>query len=110
MTGQRSIKRALFVRLGVILSLSFLGLIAWLFWHLNMTQARMQSSDPHAVMAEFFVDIAWTLPVISIVTMVAAGLSVSRCLGPLNDLSRQQQTFSLVHYTRGCRWPMCRTR
>ena len=87
MKRPRSLETTLLLRLGCVLAAAFAGMAGWLWWHLG--HARFDHPLPivHAVMAEFFTDIAWTVPVVLLVTLAFTAFTLRRSLAPLRGIS-----------------------
>ena len=64
MKAPRSLEITLLLRLGVVLIAAFTAIAIWLWLHLGHIEAEHPQPIVHDVMAEFFTDIAWVVPVV----------------------------------------------
>lgn len=87
MRAPRSLEKILLLRLGLVLAAGFAGMAAWLWLHLGYIEIGHPQPIVHDVMAEFFTDIAWTIPIVLIVTLAFAAFTLRRSFAPLRGLS-----------------------
>lgn len=82
-----SLETALLLRLGIVLTAAFAVIALWLRLHLG----RIESANPqpiiHDVMAEFFTDIAWVVPIVLAITLAVTAFTLRRSLSSLRDIS-----------------------
>lgn len=83
----RSLEFALLLRLGLVLTAAFGGVALWLWLHLGHIETAHPQPIVHDVMAEFFTDIAWIVPVVLAVTLVVTAFTLRRSLAPLREIS-----------------------
>lgn len=83
----RSLETTLLLRLGFVLAAAFAAMAGWLWWHLGHVKFDHPQPIVHAVMAEFFTDIAWTVPVVLLVTLTFTAFTLRRSLAPLRGIS-----------------------
>ena len=91
MKAPRSLETVLLLRLGLVLAAGFSGVAVWLWLHLGHIETGHPQPIVHEIMAEFFTDIAWTVPVVLAVTLVFAAITLRRSFDPLRDLSARAQ-------------------
>ena len=87
MNAPRSLETVLLVRLGLVLSVAFAAVTAWLWVHLGQIGVEHPQPIVHNVMAEFFTDIAWTMPLVLVVALAFAAFTLRRSLAPLRKIS-----------------------
>lgn len=87
MKTPRSLETVLLLRLGLVLTAAFAAVAGWLWLHLGHIETGHPEPIIHDVMAEFFTDIAWTVPVVLAVTLAFAAVTLRRSFAPLRDLS-----------------------
>jgi signal transduction histidine kinase len=83
----RSLETVLLLRLGLVLTAAFAAVAGWLWLHLGHIETGRPEPIVHEVMAEFFTDIAWTMPIVLAVTLAFAAFTLRRSFAPLRDLS-----------------------
>ena len=86
---RHSLQYALTWRLGLLLAVVFAALIGGLYLHLVYDSARNNGTLVHAALTEFFIEMAWALPVVAVLVLAAGVWCIRRGLAPLRDLSRQ---------------------
>lgn len=94
MRPARSLEVTLLVRLGLVLTAAFAGVALWLWHHLGQIEAEHPQPIVHQVMAEFFKDIAWTVPAVLIATLVFTAFTLRRGLSVLRDISARAASIS----------------
>ncbi len=87
MKALRSLEFALLLRLGLVLTAAFAAVAAWLWLHLGQITTGHPQPIVHDVMAEFFTDIAWIVPVVLVVTLAFTAFTLRRSLAPLREIS-----------------------
>jgi signal transduction histidine kinase len=83
----RSLEAALLLRLGLVLTVAFAVIAGWFALHVSEVQERHTQLTVHEVMGEFFVHIAWTVPLILAVTLALAAITLRRSFAPLRSIS-----------------------
>lgn len=83
----RSLETILLLRLGLVLVASFAAIAGWLWLHLGHIETGHPEPIVHEIMAEFFTDIAWTVPVVMVITLAFAAVTLRRSFAPLRHLS-----------------------
>jgi signal transduction histidine kinase len=83
----RSLESALLLRLGAALTAAFAAVAAWLWLHLGHIETEHPQPIVHQVMAEFFTDIAWIVPVVLVITLAFTAFTLRRSLAPLREIS-----------------------
>src|SRR5215469_7111807 len=76
-------------RLGIVLSIGTLLQMAWLFVHFRGAETGLAKAGVFCELFDFFKDVAWTTPVIGVVTFIACAAGMRRHLQPLRQLSKQ---------------------
>lgn len=87
MKRPRALESVLLLRLAIVLFISFSAVAAWLWLHLSNLGARYPEPLVHQVMAEFFVHIAWVVPVLLVVTLASTAYTLRRSFAPLRAIS-----------------------
>ncbi|MBZ0139603.1 MAG: hypothetical protein K8H87_07485 [Pseudorhodoplanes sp.] len=87
MTRLRSLETTLLLRLGLILTAAFAAMALWLWLHLGHIELEHHQPIAHQIMAEFFTDIAWTIPVVLVATLAFTAFTLRRSLALLRDIS-----------------------
>ena len=87
MKAPRSLEATLLLRLGLVLTIAFAVIAGWFALHVGQVQEQHTQLTVHEVMGEFFVHIAWTVPLILAVTLALAALTLRRSLAPLRTIS-----------------------
>ena len=84
-----SLEFTLLLRLGVVLTAAFAVVAVWLWLHLGHIETVNPQPIVHDVMAEFFTDIAWIVPVVLVVTLAFTAFTLRRSLAPLREISNR---------------------
>ena len=92
MTGGRSLETGLLWRLGFVLAAAFAVVAGWLWLHLGHIETENPRPVVHQVMAEFFRDVAWTMPVVLVLALAFTALTLRRSLAPLREVSARAST------------------
>lgn len=87
MKASRSLEFALLLRLGLVLAAAFVIVAIWLWLHLGHIETAHPQPIVHNVMAEFFTDIAWIMPVVLVITLALTAFTLRRSLAPLRYIS-----------------------
>lgn len=87
----RSLETVLMVRLALVLAAAFTAVAGWLWLHLGHIEATHPQPIAHEIMLEFFTDIAWTVPIVLIVTLAFAAFTLRHSFAPLRNLSARAQ-------------------
>lgn len=87
MKEPRSLESVLLVRLGLVLTVAFAAITAWLGLHVSQVQQEYPRLTVHEVLAEFFIDIAWTVPLMLVIALAFAVITLRRSLAPLRQIS-----------------------
>jgi signal transduction histidine kinase len=83
----RSLESALLLRLALVLILAFAVVAAWFRLHLGHIETAHPQPIVHEVMAEFFTDIAWVVPVVLVIALAFTAFTLRRSLTPLREIS-----------------------
>ena len=83
----RSLEFALLLRLGLVLTAAFAAIAIWLWLHLGHIKTEHPQPIVHDVMAEFFTDIAWIVPVLLVIALALTAFTLRRSLAPLREIS-----------------------
>jgi len=83
----RSLEFTLLWRLGLVLTAAFAVIAIWLWLHLSHIETEYPQAIVHDVMAEFFRDIAWVVPVVLVITLAFTAFTLRRSLMPLRETS-----------------------
>lgn len=83
----RSLEFALLLRLGMMLTAAFGVVATWLWLHLGHLKTAHPQPVVHEIMAEFFTDIAWIVPVVLTITLALTAFTLRRSLAPLREIS-----------------------
>lgn len=83
----RSLERMLLLRLGLVLAGAFAAVAIWLRLHLGHIGAERPQPVVHEIMAEFFTDIAWTMPVVLVIALALTAFTLRRSLASLRQIS-----------------------
>lgn len=87
MKAPRSLASVLLLRLGLVLTAAFAVIAAWLWLHLGHIETAHPQAVVHDIMAEFFTDIAWIVPIVLVVTLAFTAFTLRRSLAPLREIS-----------------------
>ena len=87
MKRARLLESVLLLRLGLVLTAAFAVIAMWLWLHLGRIETAHPQAVVHDVMAEFFTDIAWIVPIVLVVTLAFTGFTLRRSLAPLREIS-----------------------
>ncbi len=87
MTQKHSLETTLLVRLGLLLTAAFSAVALWLWSHLGHIGSAYPQPIVHQVMAEFFTDVAWTVPIVLLITLGVAAFTLRRSLSPVREVS-----------------------
>jgi signal transduction histidine kinase len=87
MKHPRSLESVLLLRLGLVLTAAFAAVAGWLWLHLGYIEVTHPQPVAHEIMAEFFTDIAWTMPVVLVVALAFTALTLRRSFAPLREIS-----------------------
>lgn len=94
MKRARSLEAILLVRLALVFAAAFVGVAAWLWFHLGQFEIEHPQPIVHQVLAEFFYDIAWTVPVVLMVILAFTAFTLRRSLAILRDISARASSIS----------------
>ncbi|KAB2911151.1 MAG: HAMP domain-containing protein [Hyphomicrobiaceae bacterium] len=94
MTAERSLEATLLVRLGLLLTAAFSAVALWLWGHLGHIGSAYPQPIVHQVMAEFFTDVAWTVPIVLLITLGVAAFTLRRSLLPVREISARAGNIS----------------
>jgi signal transduction histidine kinase len=97
MLDRKSLVAQLGWRLATVLTLATAIELAWLFYHFRGADSSFGAGSLRYVIFDFFVDVAWTLPVIGIVTFLVCAAGMRRHLAPLKQLSEQASRIEPGH-------------
>ncbi len=86
MTREHSLEMALLVRVGLLLTAAFSAVAVWLWVHLGHIGSAHPQPIVHQVMAEFFTDVAWTVPIVLLITLAFAAYTLRRSLSPVREI------------------------
>src|SRR5262245_66175533 len=75
-------------RLGIVLSVGTLLQMAWLFLHFRGAETTNARVGVFCGLFDFFKDVAWTTPVIGVVTFIACAAGMTRHLQSPRQLSK----------------------
>lgn len=89
MKAPRSLEFTLLLRLGVVLIAAFAAIAIWLWLHLGHIEVEHPQPIVHDVMAEFFTDIAWVVPIVLVATLAFAAVTLRRSFAPLRAISER---------------------
>lgn len=87
MKSPGSLESILLLRLGLVLAASFTAVAVWLWLHLGQIGNAHPQPVVHEIMAEFFTDIAWIVPIVLIVALAVTAFTLRRSLASLRDIS-----------------------
>jgi len=89
MMNRRTLQFSLAWRLGLLLLVVSAAAIAYLRWRACQVVAGYQTDVAHAVLFEFLVDVAWTIPVFGVLTLIMGNWAIRSGLAPLRALSAE---------------------
>src|SRR5262249_48027940 len=87
MINRRTLQFSLAWRLGLLLLIVSAAAIGYLRWRACQVAAGYQTDVAHAVLFEFLVDVAWTIPVFGVLALIMGNWAIRSGLAPLRALS-----------------------
>jgi signal transduction histidine kinase len=87
LTDGKSLVAQLGWRLAAVLSVATLMQLGWLFYHFRGADALYGAGSLQFALFDFFVDTAWMIPLIGIVTFLVCAAGLRRRIAPLKELS-----------------------